>query len=83
MFIRQKGGFQMEFQKFLEGNSFDAYEYFGVHIERNGAVFRIYAPKAKKVELQGVTQECLYAGFPMWRRGCIISIGLLICREEV
>lgn len=53
MFIRQKGGFQMEFQKFLEGNSFDAYEYFGVHIERNGAVFRIYAPKAKKVELQG------------------------------
>ena len=43
----------MDFQKFLSGGVFDAYEYFGAHMEKGGTVFRIYAPHAKKVELQG------------------------------
>lgn len=43
----------MEFQKFLEGKVFDAYEYFGAHMGEDGVTFRIYAPKAAKVSLQG------------------------------
>lgn len=43
----------MDFQKFLTGDVFDAYEYFGAHLEKGKAAFRIYAPGAKKVELQG------------------------------
>lgn len=43
----------MDFQKFLAGNVFDAYEYFGAHMGKDGVTFRIYAPNAEKVELQG------------------------------
>lgn len=43
----------MDFQKFLSGNVFDAYEYFGAHMGKDGVTFRIYAPHAEKVELQG------------------------------
>lgn len=43
----------MDFQKFLSGSVFDAYEYFGAHMGKNETTFRIYAPNAKKVELQG------------------------------
>ena len=43
----------MDFQKFLSGGVFDAYEYFGAHMGKDGVTFRIYAPNAKKVELQG------------------------------
>ena len=40
----------MDFQKFLQGGVFDAYEYFGAHAGEDGVTFRIYAPKAEKVE---------------------------------
>ena len=43
----------MDFQKFLSGGIFDAYEYFGAHMGKDGVTFRIYAPNAGKVELQG------------------------------
>lgn len=43
----------MDFQKFLSGGVFDAYEYFGAHMGKAGVTFRIYAPNAQKVELQG------------------------------
>lgn len=43
----------MDFQSFLQGKAFDAYEYFGAHMGKDGVTFRIYAPKAVKVELQG------------------------------
>lgn len=43
----------MDFQKFLSGKVFDAYEYFGAHTGNGGVTFRIYAPNARKVELQG------------------------------
>jgi 1,4-alpha-glucan branching enzyme len=47
------GGIFLNFQEFLKGNMFDAFEYFGAHREKEGVVFRIYAPKAAKVEIQG------------------------------
>ena len=43
----------MDFQGFLSGSVFDAYEYFGAHMGKDGVTFRIYAPNAGKVELQG------------------------------
>ena len=43
----------MDFQKFLQGKAFDAYEYFGAHLTEEGAVFRVYAPNAANVEVQG------------------------------
>ena len=39
----------MDFQKFLQGKAFDAYEYFGAHLTEEGAVFRVYAPGQKPV----------------------------------
>ena len=32
----------MDFQKFLQGKAFDAYEYFGAHLTEEGAVFRVH-----------------------------------------
>ena len=43
----------MNFQEFLQGKAFDAYEYFGAHLTEEGAVFRVYAPNAANVEVQG------------------------------
>ena len=43
----------MDFEKFHSGVSFDAYEYFGAHISGDGAVFRVYAPGAERVNLMG------------------------------
>ena len=30
----------MDFQKFLQGKAFDAYEYFGAHLTEEGAVWK-------------------------------------------
>ena len=43
----------MNIHDFYIGKSFDAYTYFGSHIEEDGVTFRVYAPKAEKVELIG------------------------------
>lgn len=43
----------MDLKEFWQGNCFDAYEYFGAHIQDEGVCFRIYAPNAKKVSLIG------------------------------
>lgn len=43
----------MNLQKFYMGESFDAYEYFGAHLENGGVVFRTYAPNAGKVAVVG------------------------------
>ncbi|MGP1489110.1 MAG: 1,4-alpha-glucan branching protein GlgB [Peptoanaerobacter stomatis] len=43
----------MDFQQFFEGSCFDAYKYFGAHIQDDGVVFRVYAPNARKVTLIG------------------------------
>lgn len=38
---------------FYIGKTFDAYKYFGAHMEEDGIIFRVYAPNAKKVSLIG------------------------------
>ena len=41
----------MELDIFLRGEAFDAYEYFGAHISDSGVVFRVYAPRAERVNI--------------------------------
>lgn len=43
----------MNLQAFLDGQSFDAYEYFGAHLEKGGVRFRTYAPGADRVTVMG------------------------------
>ena len=43
----------MNFQKFFEGDVFDAYKYMGAHPQDGGVVFRTYAPQADKVCIIG------------------------------
>ena len=43
----------MYFQDFLNGQSFDAYKYFGAHIQQDGVMFRVYAPNSDYVALIG------------------------------
>lgn len=43
----------MDIYGFYTGRVFDAFEYLGAHIERNGVTFRTYAPNALKVSLIG------------------------------
>lgn len=38
---------------FYTGKTFDAYDYFGAHVNEEGVVFRTYAPEAKEVFLMG------------------------------
>ncbi len=39
--------------EFYKGEAFDAYTYFGAHVENDGVSFRVYAPNAKDVKLVG------------------------------
>ena len=48
----------MNYDEFLKGTAFDAYTYFGAHVESDGVSFRVYAPNAKDVKLIG--------DFPGW-----------------
>ena len=43
----------MNSTEFYKGEAFDAYTYFGAHPERNEVTFRVYAPNAKDVKLEG------------------------------
>ncbi len=44
----------LRLQSFFDGNSFDAYTYFGAHLcAEGGAVFRVYAPRASAVSVWG------------------------------
>lgn len=43
----------MKLQEFYEGQSFDAYGYFGARKEKDGVMFRTYAPGAAKVTVFG------------------------------
>ena len=47
----------MDLQDFLNGTEFSAYEDFGGHLTRGGAVFRVFAPKAKKVSVLGTFSD--------------------------
>lgn len=41
----------MDMYGFYVGSIFDAYEYMGVHLTAKGAIFRLFAPKARAVSL--------------------------------
>lgn len=43
----------MDLEKFYTGEIFDAYEYFGAHLESGGVVFRTYAPNAHRISIIG------------------------------
>lgn len=43
----------MNYDEFLKGTAFDAYTYFGAHVESDGVSFRVYAPNARDVKLIG------------------------------
>ncbi len=52
----------MDFYGFYTGKVFDAYEFLGAHLEKNGTVFRTFAPGASKIALIGEFngwQECM------------------------
>lgn len=43
----------MNLHEFYIGKAFDAYEYFGAHLTKNGVLFQVYAPNAEKIEVIG------------------------------
>ena len=43
----------MNSAEFFNGEAFDAYTYFGAHSEGKGVTFRVYAPNAQDVKLEG------------------------------
>lgn len=43
----------MNLQKFYMGEAFNAYDYFGAHLEDGGVVFRTYAPNAHQITITG------------------------------
>ncbi|MCD7729939.1 MAG: 1,4-alpha-glucan branching protein GlgB [Oscillospiraceae bacterium] len=58
----------MVIQDYYEGKAFDAYTYFGAHIEYEGGVtFRTYAPNARAIELIGEFNG--WNGFYMTKEG--------------
>lgn len=48
---------------FYKGRAFDAYTYFGAHIEGTGVWFRVYAPAAKAVYVIGDFQAGTGSGW--------------------
>ena len=43
----------MDLEKFYGGREFEAYEYLGAHVGKEGTIFRTYAPQAVKVSVVG------------------------------
>ena len=43
----------MNQHQFFTGEIFDAYHWFGAHIEQNAVVFRTFAPNASRITLTG------------------------------
>ena len=46
-------GFDELLYYFFQGTCSSSYDYFGAHIQENGVIFRVYAPKAKNVQISG------------------------------
>ncbi|MDO4325556.1 MAG: 1,4-alpha-glucan branching protein GlgB [bacterium] len=43
----------MDFYGFYTGKEFEAYEYLGAHVQKDGVVFRTFAPSAKEISVIG------------------------------
>jgi len=43
----------MDLQEFYTGRSFDAYTFFGAHPYEGGAHFAVWAPAARRVQVEG------------------------------
>lgn len=59
--------FSMVIQDYYEGRAFDAYTFFGAHLEYGGVMFRTYAPNAKAIEVIGEFNN--WNGFYMTKEG--------------
>ncbi len=57
----------MQIQDFYEGKTFDAYTYFGAHLQGEGVLFRTYAPQAEKV--------CIIGEFNHWKEEALEQEG--------
>lgn len=57
----------MQIQDFYEGKTFDAYTYFGAHLQGEGVLFRTYAPQAEKV--------CIIGEFNHWQEEALEQEG--------
>ena len=47
----------MDKQAFFNGSVFDAYRWFGAHLEGDTAVFRTFAPNAARITVTGRVQR--------------------------
>ena len=73
----------MNFQEFLQGKAFDAYKYFGAHLLKKGAIFRVYAPNAAKVELQGDFSGWELLEMKRKLFGCLFICGQYACPGDM
>ena len=68
----------MNLHEFYIGKAFDAYEYFGAHLTKNGVLFRVYAPNAEKIEVIGEfndwdeTKDKMKRGEPLGIYTCFV-----------
>lgn len=66
----------MNIEQFYSGNEWYAYRYFGAHVTEQGTVFRVYAPKAKKVALIGEFNYWHEQSMELNGRGGIYSLAV-------
>ncbi|MCM1497724.1 MAG: 1,4-alpha-glucan branching protein GlgB [Clostridium sp.] len=64
----------MDLEQFYNGNEWYAYRYFGAHMLEQGAIFRVYAPRAKKVTLIGEFNDWYDQEMELNGRGGIYSL---------
>lgn len=57
----------MNTHEFYMGQAFDAYEFFGAHVTKEGVLFRTYAPNARRIQVIGEFNE--WQGHEMYQDG--------------
>lgn len=64
----------MDLEQFYSGNEWYAYRYFGAHMMEQGAIFRVYAPRAERVTLIGEFNDWYDQEMELNGRGGIYSL---------